>query len=1129
MPLDKIHADEYDFRIEEELRNRDYWLSESQRITHIGSWMWDIATESLVWSEETYRIYGVNPDSFIPSIASLLALLHVDDRPAMQAWIHACLSGEQPSELEFRAVMPDGKVLTLQGHGDLQYNADYTPIRMLGTVKDITERKQMEQELLDSNSFNISVLDSLSSAIAVLDAQGVIMAVNKAWQQFGKENGLQSNRDLVAANYLGICKTCDTPKNDCTVCSLGISYLDTCKTAINQPNGDEASAAYLGIVAVLAGEKDTFHLEYSCHSPTQQRWFSMNVSALQGSRRGAVVSHENITERKQAEIRQQGSEEKLSLFIHYAPSAIAMFDCDMRYLAFSHRWLVDYDLGEQELLGRIHYDVFPDMPEQWKEVHRRSLNGAVEKCDEDMFERANGSVEWVRWETRPWRSSQGNIGGIIIFSEVITERKQAEEKAQTIAAKLEAALASMSDAVFISDTEGSFINFNDAFVTFHRFKNKDECPKILTEYPKLVDVYLLTGEFVPLEQRPVSRALCGETAINTEFILHRKDTDEKWIGSYNYAPILDDGVIIGSVVTARDITERKQAEKKLQLAANVFTHSNDGIIITDTLGSIVDVNDSFTRITGYRREEVLGQNPRILKSGQQDAEFYTAMWKAIIDDGHWRGEVWNRGKNGEIFAEILSISVVLNKTGVPENYVAVFTDITAIKEHQQKLEHLAYYDPLTNLPNRVLLTDRLQQAMAQSLRHEQLLAVIYLDLDGFKVVNDQHGQDVGDKLLIVLAQRMKEAIRDEDTLSCIGGDEFIAVLVDLEQLQDCEPTLERLLHTCSTPVQIDNAVVQVSVSVGVTLYPQDLVDAGQLIRHASQAMYQAKLQGKNCYQLFDINSDAAIKSQHENIEHIRHALSQNEFVLYYQPKVNMKTGEVIGVEALIRWQHPERGLLPPAAFLPIVEGLPISVELGEWVINTALSQLSAWRVQGMEIPVSVNIPALQLQQKNFVMRLAELFIAHPDVPQNLLELEILETSVLEDVAQIVDVMQACIALGTSFAMDDFGTGYSSLTYLRRLPVELLKIDQSFVRGMIGDPEDLAIVKGVIGLASAFRRRVIAEGVETIAHGEILLSLGCELAQGYGIARPMPAINVPNWVATWQPDAVWTVSVTDIGA
>ena len=570
--------------------------------------------------------------------------------------------------------------------------------------------------------------------------------------------------------------------------------------------------------------------------------------------------------------------------------------------------------------------------------------------------------------------------------------------------------------------------------------------------------------------------------------------------------------------------ERKQAEEKLKLASSVFTHARESIAITDDSGTIVDVNDTFITTTGYSREDLIGQNPRILQSGRQSPEFYTEMWKALLEEGHWSGELWNRRENGEVYAEIKTISAVRNEQGITTHYIALSNDITPIKKHQEQLEHIAHFDILTHLPNRSLLADRLSQAMLQCKRHEQSLAVVFLDLDGFKQVNDVYGHDVGDELLIAISLRMKEALREGDTLARIGGDEFVAVLVDLTTVEDCEPVLERLLLAASESIAINDIVLNISASIGVTLYPQDNMDADLLLRHADQAMYKAKQLGKNRYHLFDTTKDEAVKLQRESLGAIRSALDNHQFVLHYQPKVNMRTGSVVGVEGLIRWQHPERGLLNPIGFLPIVENNPMSIELGEWVIDTALTQISLWQAMGLNLPlnISVNIAAVQLQQPDFTQRLSTLLSAHPDVEPSHLELEVLETTAIDDVQHVSAIMNDCIALGVNFSLDDFGTGYSSLTYLRRLPASMIKVDQSFVRDMLDDPDDLAIVEGVIALSKSFKRDVIAEGVETIEHGTELLQLGCELAQGYGIARPMPASDIPMWIRDWKPDVIWQI-------
>ena len=468
-----------------------------------------------------------------------------------------------------------------------------------------------------------------------------------------------------------------------------------------------------------------------------------------------------------------------------------------------------------------------------------------------------------------------------------------------------------------------------------------------------------------------------------------------------------------------------------------------------------------------------------------------------------------------------TIGSVPDAEGKTRQYVSLFSDITQIKEHEKQLEHVAHYDALTALPNRLLLSDRMRQAMAQSQRHNQQLAVGYIDLDGFKAINDQHGHDVGDQLLMAVSARMKHILREVDTFARLGGDEFVAVLPDLADMAACVPMLSRLLDAAAKPTEVNGLVLQVSASIGVTFFPQaEDMDADQLLRQADQAMYQAKLAGKNRYILFDPEHDRNIRGHHESLERIRQAMIAQEFVLYYQPKVNMRTGAVVGAEALIRWQHPEKGLLLPAMFLPVIEDHPLAIELGEWVIDTVLAQIELWHEEGQNIAVSVNIGARQLQQADFVDRLRALLADHPKVTPSYLSLEVLEMSALEDMARASRVIEACRGMGVMFSLDDFGTGYSSLTYLKRLAVAQLKIDQSFVRNMLNDPDDLAILEGVIGLAAAFHREVTAEGVESAEQGELLLQLGCELAQGYGIARPMPAHRIIGWASSWHPDPAW---------
>jgi len=643
---------------------------------------------------------------------------------------------------------------------------------------------------------------------------------------------------------------------------------------------------------------------------------------------------------------------------------------------------------------------------------------------------------------------------------------------------------------------------------------------------------------IVLEDRLEIRKVFDSLQINPrpfeiEFRYQRADGLQIWVREVGEPIFNNAGKVCGFRGTQQDITAEKEKEFALSQATEAALKANRELVfqksaldqhaivsITDNADNITYANDRFCSISGYDREELLGKNHKMIRSDGHADRFYEEMW-GIISSGHtWHGEIKETSKTGIDYWTKATIVPTLNDKGEPFQYIGIRTEITERKQAEEKLKHIAHNDLLTNLPNRVLLADRLSQAMTQCQRRNKCLAVAFLDLDGFKAINDTHGHIKGDELLVVLSKRIKEALREGDTLARIGGDEFIAVITDLENTEDCKPVLNRLLRAASEPVTVADTKMHVSASIGVTLYPQDGVEADQLTRHADQAMYIAKQAGKNRYHLFDTDQNNAIKVQREEINHIRSALKNNEFVLHYQPKVNMNTAEVIGVEALIRWQHPQRGLVQPLDFLPAIEGRSVSVTLGEWVIKSALLQINQWRSMGINLPISVNISVYQLQQDNFVTRLAALLAAHPEVKPHYLELEILETTVLSDVNQVLETMNSCHELGVRFALDDFGTGYSSLTHLRRLPAYLIKIDQSFVRDMLEDADDSAIVEGVVNLAKIFQRKVIAEGVETCAHADALIRLGCELAQGYGIARPMPQADIPQWVTSWQTEPTW---------
>ncbi len=567
-----------------------------------------------------------------------------------------------------------------------------------------------------------------------------------------------------------------------------------------------------------------------------------------------------------------------------------------------------------------------------------------------------------------------------------------------------------------------------------------------------------------------------------------------------------------------DISEKKAAELDLRLAASVFTHSRDGILIADREGRVIRANAAFGRITGRDPESMVGHSLAELVLGVAEAERADAWWASTVIAGDWSGEFPLRRADGSPIVALLGITAVHDDSGRVVHHVGVLSDITAESEYQAHLERMAHFDPLTGLPNRTLLANRLRDAAARARRTRRLVALAYVDLDGFKAINDSHGHDVGDRFLEAIAQRMSQLLGDVDTLARVGGDEFVALVTDLPDRSAAHAPLGRLRDVLAAPVVVGDVAGSLSASIGVAfLEPDDDLDGDQLLRQADQAMYVAKHLGRNRIHYFDADLARAEQARRARLERMRDALDRGEFVLHFQPRVDLAAGRVVGCEALLRWRHPERGLLLPDEFLPGLRGEELEVGLGWWVIASALDALDRWREAGLSPTVSINVVAEQLLATDFVARLRETLGRHAGLSARHVVLEILETGVLADVARVAALIRECDALGVSFALDDFGTGYSSLAYLKHLPVRQLKIDRSFVRDMLVDADDLAIIEGIVGLARVFGLEVVAEGVETTEQARALLNLGCPIVQGYVIAQAMPADAFIDWCGQWKPD------------
>ncbi|OMH30797.1 bifunctional diguanylate cyclase/phosphodiesterase [Motiliproteus sp. MSK22-1] len=670
---------------------------------------------------------------------------------------------------------------------------------------------------------------------------------------------------------------------------------------------------------------------------------------------------------------------------------------------------------------------------------------------------------------------------------------------------------SVREQVYQSIFENELVGFYRTDITTGQLLECNERLAQMFGYPsreKMIADYLAPKHYVHSKDRDRLLAELARAGRVDDFEseLYRLDGTVRWF-RYTSTISVKNNSLEGLVT---DITEEHQARKELLLTASAFNGTSEGILITNASRQILRVNQAFTDITGFTQSEVTGCSTRMLNSNRHDRTFFSAIWQQIETMDHWSGEIWIKNKEGFIFSTWHNISVVRDETGEILQYIVIFSDTTERKEAEERIAQLAHYDSLTELPNRLLFHDRCDHAMSKARRDHHSVAVLFLDLDGFKDINDSFGHPVGDRVLQAIARRIKDVIREEDTVARLGGDEFTVIIEELDNPQEAAVVADTLLNAIRTPVTIDNQLFHLSASIGISVFPDDGNNSTTLVSNADAAMYRAKDQGRNNFQFYtrELTTSAFERVWLEN--QLREAVALEQLSLVFQPQINLHQNIAVGVEALLRWQHPEAGMIPPDRFISVAEKCGLILPIGRWVVEESCKQFAHWLKQGVQIDrIAVNVSGAQLQREDFVT-VVKNALGNSGIDPRRLELEVTESFIMTQADEGIRTLQALRELGVTLAIDDFGTGYSSLSYLKRLPIHRLKVDQSFVRDVPNDGNDEAIVKAIIALGHSLQLEIIAEGVESTEQQDFLAAEGCDEVQGFLYSKPLPAEQIPAY-------------------
>lgn len=820
----------------------------------------------------------------------------------------------------------------------------------------------------------------------------------------------------------------------------------------------------------------------------------------------------DITEHKRQVQALQEDYALLQLVIDKIPCGVSLIDANLEVVLFNQRArkILDMPSGLCETKGTPIEQLFRFNAERGDYgsgdpevlVHERMK---LVRCNEaHVMERMRPDGTVVEIHGVPLDG-----GGFVTIYFDVTQDKAIEATLARESASLKAVLAHLPQGISVFDENLRLRHWNAGMA--EALSLPSELITAGAYFDDLIRVRAQRGQYGPgAPETHVTRM----HALVAQFQPHQFERTEPSGKTYLVSgkPMRIDGQTAGFVTTYTDITERKRVEETLRLSGTVFENSMEGIMVTDSALRILKVNHVFCAISGYSAEELVGNTPAILKSGRQDAAFYQAMWKSIQEQGYWKGELWNRRKNGEVYAEHLSISQVLDANGAIANYIGTASDISQYKEAQNQIARLSYYDGMTGLPNRALLQDRLEHALLNAEHNGRCVALLAIDLERMAHVNDTFGHHVGDQLLASVAERLLAAVRPMDTVSRHVGDEFMVILEDLADSQEAASLAERILAELAEPFALDRHELNVGACIGIGVYPEDGKTPLMLLKNADIALHHAKESGAGRFQFFREDMNAASMERLLIESSLRLALRRDELRVFYQPQVELGTDRITGMEALVRWQHPELGLVSPARFIPIAEETGQIIGIGRWVLLEACRQTRQWHDQGYGyLQVAVNVSARQFNQDDFAEQVKSI-LRETGLPPEKLELELTESLIMQRPERVVAVMEELRAFGVKFSIDDFGTGYSSLSQLKRFPIDKLKIDQSFTQDIGADANGSTITSAIIALGRSMRLMVVAEGVETGEQQRFLATNGCQGMQGYLFSRPVPAVDFEDLLA-----------------